>query len=281
MEAFWIILVASLVAINSSLIGSFLVLRKSTMMGDAISHAVLPGIVISYLFSKSISSFSVILGATVTGMLAMFLISFFNKKAHLQLDASIGVIFTFLFAVGVILISAFTKKADLDQDCVLYGEIIHIPLKLWITKGGTVLGPKAVYTLLFVLIINVSLITFCYRELHITSFDESYASTLGIKTSFWHYIIMSSTSLTTVAAFESVGAILVVAFLSVPTAAAYLLSNRLPFMLVLSCIFGVLISIAGYFVALYLNVPVSGSMSSVAAIIFILSFIIYRRIYGK
>lgn len=280
MEGFWIILIATLVSLNGSLIGSFLVLRKSTMMGDAISHAVLPGIVLSYLISKSISSIIVIIGATSTGILAIFLIGFFNKTAKLQIDASIGVVFTFLFALGVILISLFTQKADLDQECVLYGEILYIPLNLWITKSGLILGPKSFYILLSVLLLNLTFIIIFYKQLHITSFDENFALTIGIKSILWNYLILILTALTTVASFESVGTILVVSFLTVPAASAYLFCNGLKSMLVVSSILGIFVAIIGYFIANLLNLSISGSMSTIAGIIFFLCFI-YKNFQKK
>ncbi len=280
MEGFWIILVAILVSLNNCLIGSFLVLRKSTMMADAISHAVLPGIVLSYLITNSISSFYVIIGATATGILAIFLIGFINKTAKLQIDASIGVVFTFLFALGVILISLYTQKADLDQECVLYGEIVYIPLNLWILDNGMILGPKSFYILLSILILNLTFIIIFYRYLHITSFDENFASTTGINSILWNYLILILTALTTVASFESVGTILVLSFISVPTASAYLLCKGLKSILLTSSLFGILIAIAGYYIAIFLNFPIPGCMSSVAGIIFLISFI-YKNISAK
>nr|WP_317170087.1 metal ABC transporter permease [Rhodocytophaga rosea] len=127
MNAFWIILAGSLVAVCCSLLGCYLILRKMAMVGDAISHAVLPGIVLAFLFTGSRDSVPMLLGAGILGVLCTFLIEFFHTKARLQTDASIGVTFTWLFALGVILITVFAGQVDLDQDCVLYGEIAYIP----------------------------------------------------------------------------------------------------------------------------------------------------------
>ncbi|MEL7065737.1 MAG: metal ABC transporter permease, partial [Bacteroidota bacterium] len=132
MEAVWIILVASLAAINCSLIGTYLVLRKMAMMGDAIAHAVLPGIVVAFLLVGSKTSFVILLGAGSVGVIATLLIEFLHRSVRLQSDASIGINFTWLFALGVILISFFSKKIDLDPDCILYGEIAYVPLDSWI-----------------------------------------------------------------------------------------------------------------------------------------------------
>ena len=133
---FWIILTGCLVAIPCALLGSFLMLRKMVMIGDAISHAVLPGIVISFLFTQSLSSPWLLFGASITGIFATVLIEFFKKKARLQNDASIGITFTWLFALGVIFISLFANNVDLDLDCVLFGQIEFIALSDTLTLFG-------------------------------------------------------------------------------------------------------------------------------------------------
>ena len=127
MNDFWIILTGVLVAINCSLIGTFLVLRKMAMVGDAISHAVLPGIVVAFLIANSRNSLILLIGAAAVGVLTTFLIELFYKKARLQADASIGITFTWLFAIGVILVAAYSGNVDIDQDCVLYGDIAYVP----------------------------------------------------------------------------------------------------------------------------------------------------------
>jgi len=180
MDAFWTILVGSLVAINCSLIGSYLILRKMAMVGDAISHAVLPGIVLAFLFTGSRTPIVMLIGAGAVGMITTLMIAFFHRKGRLQPDASIGVTFTWLFALGVILISVFTGKVDLDQDCVLYGEIAYVPLDLWITQSGINLGPRPVYLLGGVLIVNLLFIRLGYKELYLTTFDPSFAATIGM-----------------------------------------------------------------------------------------------------
>ena len=274
MDAFWIILTGSLVAVACSLLGTFLVLRKMSMVGDAISHAVLPGLVIAYLLSGSRASFPMLIGAAVFGILTTLIIELFQKKFKLQVDASIGVTFTALFAIGVIMISSLTGKIDLDQDCVLYGEIAYVPIDIWFTDGGTSLGPYSVWVIGGALLIVLAFIIFGYKGLKITTFDENYAASLGISTAFWHYALMSMVSLTTVVSFEAVGAILVVAFFIIPAATAYLWTNRLKSMLLLSCAFGVTSSVFGYFLAAQINGSIAGAMATIAGFIFIISFVI-------
>ncbi|WP_353186370.1 metal ABC transporter permease [Parapedobacter lycopersici] len=280
MIAFWIILTGALVAITCGLLGCFLVLRKMSMVGDAISHAVLPGIVIAFLLSGSREPLPMLLGAGATGLVATFLIAYFHRRAKLQTDAAIGVTFTFLFAIGIILISAFAGQVDIDQDCVLYGEIAYVPIDLWITASGTHLGPRPVYILSSVLLLVILFITLGYKQLKLTSFDPEFAAAIGISTSLWHYLLMGAVSLTTVSSFESVGAILVIAFLIGPPATAYLLTRDLRQMLWITAGLGVFIAFTGYWLAYWLNASIAGCMAMVVGVCFLAAFVRYRLTTG-
>lgn len=273
MDALYIISAGSLVAVTCGLLGCFLILRKMAMVGDAISHAVLPGIVLAFLISGSRDSVIMLLGAGIIGILTTVLIEFFHKKGNLQTDASIGVTFTWLFALGVILISVFANEVDLDQDCVLHGEIAYVPLDLWITESGLILGPRVLYVSGFVFLVILGFIILGYKELYLTTFDPAFATAIGISTVLWHYLLMAAVSLTTVASFESVGAILVVAFLIAPPATAYLLTSSFPRMLLLTAILGIVVSTAGYYLAVLVDGSIAGAMSSVAGILFLIAFL--------
>ena len=268
MTDFWIILTGCLVAVSCSLLGCFLVLRRMAMIGDAISHAVLPGIVVAFLLSGSRESLPMLVGAGLLGVFATFLIEFLHRRVRLQSDAAIGITFTWLLALGIILISLFAGQVDLDQDCVLYGEIAYVPIDLLFSPAGTNLGPRAVWVLGSVLLIIIFFIVTSYKELVITTFDPAFALSIGYAVALWHYLLMGVVSLTTVAAFESVGAILVVAFLIVPAATAYLLTHRLPTMLWLSCGFGVAATVLGYALAVWLNGSVTGAIATVSGVVF-------------
>lgn len=279
MNDFYIIVTASLVASSCALLGCFLILRRMAMVGDAISHAVLPGIVLAFLFSGSRDSVTMLVGAGLIGIFTTFLIEFFHKKAKLQTDAAIGVTFTWLFAVGVVLISIFAGKVDLDQDCVLYGEIAYVPLDLIISDSGSNLGPKAIYVMGFVLVLIIMFIVIGYKELFLTTFDPAYAAAIGISTTLWHYLLMGAVSVTTVSSFESVGAILVVALLIAPAATAYLLTDNFKWMLILACMAGVLASLSGYYVAVWLDGSIAGAMAAMSGVIFGLT-IIFSPVHG-
>lgn len=273
MLSFYVILTGILVAIPCALLGTFLVLRKMVMVGDAISHAVLPGIVIAFFITESFNSAYMLLGAGIIGVLTTFLIEFFHKKGKLQEDASIGVTFTWMFAIGVILISTFLKNTDLDLDCVLYGEILNAPFNLWITDSGINLGPISVWLLGSISLVVLIYVIVGYKELLLTTFDPSFANSIGISTEIWHYSLMSCVSFTTVSAFESVGAILVVSFLVIPPATAYLLTDKLKNMLFLSSFFSVMSVVGGYYSSIILDITTSGSMTCFSFLIFLLVFI--------
>lgn len=270
MAAFWIILTGTLLAASSGILGSFLILRKMAMIGDAISHAVLPGIALAYLVSGFGTDYLLLFGAAVFGMLATLIIQWLDKRIKMQTDASIGVTFTFLFALGIILISSFASQIDLDQDCVLYGEIAYVPLDLIYTASGISLGPRQVWILGINLIIVLIAIIIGWRGWLITSFNEEFARSVGINTSIWHYTLMMLVSLTTVVSFDSVGAILVVAFLVIPAATAYLLSTKLKTMIILSLVFGFLSSILGYALAWKIDGSIAGAMAVCAGTLFLI-----------
>ena len=145
---FWIILTACVIAINSSLLGGFLVLRKMSLIGDALSHSVLPGIVIAFLITGEINSFWMLIGASFFGVLSVFLIDWLNRIGRFGNDSSIGIVYTLLFAIGIILITSKAKNSDIDVDCVLFGDINTIPIV------NKILGiPMPTFNLLIILII--------------------------------------------------------------------------------------------------------------------------------
>jgi len=273
MNDLYIILTASLVASSCALLGCFLVLRRMAMVGDAISHAVLPGIVLAFLFSGTRDSLVMLAGAGIAGMFTTFLIEFFHRRARLQTDAAIGVTFTWLFAVGVILISVFAGKVDLDQDCVLYGEIAYVPLDLLDLFGGSFTIPRSMLVAGLLLVGVILFIAIGYRPLLLTTFDASFAGAVGLATGTWHYLVMGAVSVTTVASFESVGAILVVSLLVVPAATAYLLTERLKVMLMLSALFGILASVSGYYLAVAIDGSIAGAIATMTGVFFLMAFL--------
>ncbi|NMH71531.1 metal ABC transporter permease [Bacillus sp. RO2] len=266
----WIILTGSLVGITCGLTGCFLILRRMAMLADAISHTVLLGIVGAYLVSNSLDGIYMFAGALVVGLLTAFFIQLLHSSG-VQSDAAIGVVFTSLFALGVILVSLYAGRVHLDVDHALMGEIAFVPWDTLIIAGMDV-GPRAVWMLGAVLVINLAVLLLFYKELKICSFDPEMALAIGIPVMFMHYLLMGMLSLTTVASFDSVGAILVVAMLIAPGASAYLLTDKLSIMLLLSAGIGVASAVLGYYAASLFNVSISGMMASMAGILFVLTF---------
>lgn len=269
MNHIWIMLIGALVASSCSLVGCFLVLRKMSMIGDAISHAILPGIVIAFLLSGTRDSLVMMIGAAVIGIITVFLIQMFQNNG-VQSDASIGVVFTALFAGGVVLVSLFTRQVDLDLDCVLYGEIAYAPWDTFIIDGLE-LGPKAVWIVGSIFLLNILVIGLFYKQFKLCSFDPAMAAALGIPVVFFHYLLMSLVSLTTVSSFESVGAILVVGMIIVPAATAYLLTDRLFIMIIYSMIAGIVSAVLGYYFAYLMDASIAGCMIMVAGFLFLIT----------
>ncbi|SER45536.1 manganese/zinc/iron transport system permease protein [Gracilibacillus ureilyticus] len=267
----WIILTACLVGATSGLIGVFLILRKMAMMADAISHTVLLGIVIAFLITRELSGPHMLIGAIIAGLVTAFLVQWLHSL-NIEQHASMGIVFTTLFAIGVILIATYVGNAHLDVKHALMGEITFIP---WETMTLPFLGdvPVATAMLGFAFIIVLFFITAFYKEWKITSFDPALAASLGIPVIVMHYVFMSLVSVTTVAAFDAVGAIMVVAMLITPAAAAYLWTDKLSIMLVISGSFGIISAVLGYFIATWIDTSISGSMALATGILFIISFI--------
>lgn len=267
-----IILVGCLVGASCALVGSFLVLRRMSLLGDAVSHAVLPGIAIAFMISGERTTLPMVLGAASLGVITVFLVGVLNRSRRLQEDASIGVVFPALFSIGVILISRYASQVDLDLDCVLYGEIAFTP---WDTLlfGGTAVGPKALWVMGTTLILNLALILLFWKELKLTTFDAGLSAAVGFSPVLVHYMLMSAVSITVVGSFESVGAILVVAMLIVPPATAYLLTERLGRMLAVAVALGILSAIGGYGFARWIDCSIAGGMAVITGLLFLLALL--------
>ena len=270
----WVALMGFLVAAACGLVGNYLILRRMALVGDAISHSVLPGLAIAFLLANSRGTGPMFFGALAAGVVTTVLIELIHKKSRVKQDAAIGITFSSLFAIGVILISKYASKVDLDQECVLYGEINTISMDLPFVKLGTVvLGPPSLVRMAVVAVLVAVLIAVFYKELLVSSFDPALAFSLGINATVVHYSLMSALSIVVVSAFESVGAILVIAMLILPGATASLLSQRLPVVLGLSVLHAALSSVLGIHLALVLECPVSGAMVVMAGALFALAWV--------
>jgi manganese/zinc/iron transport system permease protein len=228
---------------------------------------VLPGIVLAFWLTGSRAALPMLLGAGLIGLISTSLIQWLSQRRFMRPDAAMGITFTALFALGVLLISRYSGQVDLDLDCVLYGEIAYVPWDLWMV-GEQVLGPRAIWTLSGVLLLVLLFTLWLYKELLASTFDPIYAQVIGIRTRMVYYMLMAVVAAVVVASFEVVGAILVLAFLVVPPATALLISRRLPMMILNSVALGWLAVVLGYMTAHILDVSITGSMATVNGVLF-------------
>lgn len=238
-----------IVGIICGVIGSFIVLRGMALMGDAISHAVLPGVAISYMLGINF-----FYGAVATGILTALGIGLISQNSRIKNDSSIGIVFTAAFALGIILITLAQSATDLTQ--ILFGNVLSVRTSdMWLTL---IVGAAVILV-----------VVLFYKELLVSSFDETMAAAYGLKTRLIHYMIMALLTLVTVASLQTVGVILVVSMLITPASTAYLLTNRLSTMIVLASIFGALSSIVGLYFSFVYNLP-SGPVIALATTVFFL-----------
>ena len=266
-------LIAVVVAVACALPGCFLVLRRSAMVSDAISHSVLLGIVLAFFVVQSLGSPLLIVGAAAVGVLTVVLVEALRSTGLVREDAAIGLVFPALFAIAVILVSRYAGDVHLDTDAVLLGDLAFAPLDRLIVAGWD-LGPRSLNVMSVVLVLVVAFVVLFYKELKLATFDAGLARALGFPPALLHYALMAVVSITAVGAFEAVGSILVVALMIAPPATAYLLTDRLSRMLVLAAALGALAAVAGYWVAHWLDASIAGAIASVAGLEFLLAFLL-------
>ncbi len=261
-------LIASLVAIACAIPGTFLVLRKMALISDAISHSVLPGLVVGFFLSHDLNSPLLIVMGTLSGVLTVVLVEYIQKTGLVKEDTAIGLVFPALFSIGVIMIAKNANDVHLDVDAVLLGELAFTPFDRLIINGMD-LGAKSIWVISSILLVTLTLLITFFKELKISTFDAGLATALGFSPIAIHYGLMTVASVTTVGAFDAVGAILVVALMIAPSATAYMLTNDLKKMLVLSIFFGVFSAIAGYWLAHFLDASIAGSMTTMLGLVFL------------
>lgn len=265
-------IIAVIVAVACSLPGVFLVLRKMSMMSDAITHTILLGIVIAFFIVNSLTSPFLIIGAAIMGVFTVFLTEMLNSTKLVSEDSAIGVVFPLLFSIAIIIITKYAGSVHLDTDSVLLGELAFVTFNR-MKVFGIDIGAKAIYSMGAILIINLLFIIIFFKELKVVTFDPALAAVLGFSPAIIHYSLMSIVSVTAVGAFESVGSILVIAFMVGPPVTAYLITDDLKKMLVYSGLIGGLNGILGYQLASILDVSIAGSMALMTGIVFLLVFI--------
>jgi len=263
----WMVLMAFLVTATCGLIGNYLILRRMALVGDAISHSVLPGLAIAYLATGALTLPAMIGGALGAGLLTTSMIEFLQSRSRIKADAAIGITFCTLFAFGVVLINVFASRVHLDADCVLYGELSYLH------KGASEIAPRPVLIMGGVGLAVALLILCFYKELLVSSFDAMLAASMGYSPKWIHLGLMAMLSIVIVAAFESVGAILVIAMLILPGATSQLISTRLPVCLGLSILHAALSAILGLHLAVWLDCSMAGAAVVAGAFLFTLAWV--------
>lgn len=263
--------IAVVTAVACAVPGAFLVLRRMALVSDAISHAILPGIVVAFFVTGSLTSPWLVLAAAATGVLTVALIEALNRTRLVAEDAAIGLVFPALFSIGVILVSRFAGDAHIDTDAVLLGELALASLDRWVVAGVD-LGPRALWSMGSILVFDLALVAALAKEFKLATVDPALAAALGFRPGVLHYLLMGMVSITAVGAFNAAGSILVVALMIAPPAAAYLLVNQWRRMVWLSGVLAALGAVIGYGAAVVFDVSIAGAMATASGGLFALAF---------
>jgi len=283
------LLAGTLAALTCGLLGNFLVLRRLSLMGDAISHSVLPGLVIAFLVTSTRSPLVMLGGAAAAGLATVVLVELIRGLGRVEPGAAMGVVFSVLFALGVLLIeAAAARHVDLDADCVLHGQLETL---VWYGGPETWSGvfdaatlealPRQVVLLGLMFVATTAFIALLYKELRLAAFDPELATTLGFDARVLHYLLMIFVAAATVASFEAVGSILVIAMLVAPASTARLLTNRLAPQILISAIAAVLAGVGGYVAATMIPaafdadpVNAAGTMTVASGVLLVLAAVL-------
>ncbi len=271
-SAIVILLTGVLVAVACALLGAFLILRRMAMMVDAISHAILPGLVAGYFLAQGPDLLAGFAGAVLAAVLTVSLVEALQNTGRVGGESAIGIVFPAMFALGTFVVSKYFANVHLDADAILYGNIEFAAFDLLYINGVS-LGPQSLWMMSGLCLMNLLFVGLLYKELKLATFDPGLAAALGFSPALIHYALMTVVSITTVGAFTAVGAILVVALFVVPAATAYLLTDRLPVMILLAVALGALSAVCGYAVAIVLDASVAGSIASTTGVLFGLAFL--------
>jgi manganese/zinc/iron transport system permease protein len=274
-DSFWMLIMGFWVCAACSLVGNFLVLRRMALVGDALSHAVFPGMVLAFLLCQSRSTAVMFTGATLAAWGSTALIDLIGRCTRLKPDTVLGIVFASLFALGVVLVSLFADKVDLDPDCVLYGELAFIayqePWLLPLSGGVTI--PMPVVRMVGVTLLAAGVLGVFYKAWLLTSFDPALAQGLGFRPRLFHFLLIALAALVIVSSFEAVGAILVVAMLIFPAVTAAFWTQRLPALLGWGIGLAFVYTLLGIHLSFWLNCSVGGAIVAVALGVFLAAWL--------
>ncbi len=268
-----ILAIAIVTAAACSLLGVFLMLRRMAMLSDAISHAILPGIVVAFFITGDLSSPWLVVSAALTGVLTVALVEMITRTRLLKEDAAMGLVFPALFSVGIVLITRYAGDVHLDVDAVLLGELAFAPFDRF-EIGGADLGPRHLWMMGGIAGINLLAVTVFFKELKLATFDAGLAASLGLAPAVIHYGLMTLVSVTAVGAFDAVGLILVVALMVGPAAAAYLLTDRLGLLLALTVLLGAIAATLGFALAIWIDASIAGCIAVGVGAVFMITYLV-------
>ncbi|MFP4642880.1 MAG: metal ABC transporter permease [Spirochaetales bacterium] len=257
-------------AVACSLVGTFLVLRQMSMLSEALSHSMLPGLILGLMFLGPMGSPQLILGPAVIGLVTVLLVEGLSNTRVLAGDSPLGLIYPFLFSIGVVLLSRRFADMPITETSVLIGDI-NFAAATRMYAGEMLLGPRPLVVMGAILILNAVFLALFFKELKITTFDPSLAGSSGFPPTLVHYVLMTLVSITIVGAFEAVGAVLVVAFLIGPSASAYLLTRRLHTMVFMAVGIAAGSAWLGFRLAYITDSATSGTMAMVIGMVFLLT----------
>jgi manganese/zinc/iron transport system permease protein len=272
-----ILLTAGLVATATGLLGPFLVLRRVALMADAVSHAVLPGIVVVFLLLGTRAPLPVVLGASVFAVICVLGVDALRGSGLVASDAAIALVFPVLFSLGVLGVSRYAANVHLDLDSTIYGEIAFVPFRT-VTVGGLEIA-RSLLALAGVCLVNLALVLLLWKEFKVSTFDPEFSRTVGIAPTTLSRLLLVAVAVTAVVAFEPVGAILVVTMVIVPATTAYLLTDSLWLMVAVAVVVGWISALIGYAGARGLDASIPGSMGLAATAAFVLVLLAAPR-YG-
>ncbi len=273
---FDLLLLSVMISIVSSLVGTFLILRGGSLTAFALSHSILLGIVITFLFTRDLNSPFLPVGAALTGVIIVSLVEFLTKSRFIKQDAALGIIYLFVFSLGLIMIAKYAANTTLSAKAAITGNIALIPFDRFIIAGYD-LGPKLLWITILVLLINIIYIGIFYKELKITAIDSEYAHILGFNPTFINLSFMFIVSITIVTTFSVAGVVIAVGLMVIPPATAFMLTKELRKMIALSIVIAIISGLLGFFIAWNLgSVEISSVITIVAGLIFMIVTIFTR-----
>lgn len=271
-----LLFICIITAIACVLPGNFLVLRGSALISDALSHAILFGIVVTFLIAGTCNSHLIFIGAIISGILTICLTEKLAQTGKINQDAAIGLTFPFLFSIAVLLINLYANDVHLDTDAILLGELAFAPFDTLYLFGYDC-GPQALWSMSAIACGNITFVSYFYKELQLTTFDPIYAKTTGYHSKFFDYFLIIVTSMTIIQAFYVTGTILVISLIITPCASAFLLTKKLHEMIITSCLLAIIAVLAGFLLARYFDTSIAGSITLMNGLLFFVVMVVQKK----